>query len=141
MYYKDTVDDSKNYLRLALELIGKHGLPMDPLNYCVWYEYVTLKNDCLNAAIENYLGKDATFTEDITRNLYNQCIANGEQKLTAQVRDQLKTIFAEIIAEIKSTDQHYSQSNQNLAIMNQSLAPSLSEADVQVIVGKIKQEI
>ena len=141
MHYKDTVNDSRNYLRFALELIGKHGLPTDPLNYCVWYEYATGKNDCLNAAIDSYLGKNGSFTEKISRKIFTQCIAEDDQKVTELVRDQLKTIFADIINELHSTDRNYTQSSQNLAKINQSLVPSLSGADVHAIVGKIKQEI
>ena len=141
MYYSDTVEDSRQYLRLALELIGKHGLPTDPLNYCVWYEYAAGKNDCLNNAIDNCFGKNDTLTEETTRKIFNQCVAGSEQKVTALLRDQLKTIFCEIISKIKSTDQHYTQSHDNLSRIDQSLVPSLSEEDVQLIVGKIKQEI
>ena len=141
MHYEDTVDDSRTYLRFALELIGKHGLPTDPLNYCVWYEYAAGKNDCLNAAIDNYLGENDSFTEEISRRIFNQCIAGDDQKITELVRDKLKIIFDDIIGQIHSTDLNYSQSSQNLANINRALNPSLSEADVHAIVVEIKQEI
>ena len=72
MQYTDSIDNSRQYLRHALEMIGKHGLPTDPLNYCIWYEYASGKNRALNAAIDNHLQSNGAFSEEICRQLFNQ---------------------------------------------------------------------
>ena len=51
MQYSEGIDESRRYLRLTLEMIGKYGLPTDPLNYCIWYEYVSGSNEELKVAI------------------------------------------------------------------------------------------
>jgi diguanylate cyclase len=141
MQYEDNIDDSRNYLRLALELIGKHGLPTDPLNYCIWYEYASGKNHGLNEAIDQHLENKGAFSEETSRLLYNQHIANGKETISTLVREELKKVFSEIIGAIKTTNQHFSQSENHLETINESLVPSLSEADVEMIVNQIKQEI
>ncbi len=40
MYYKETKEKSAEYLRLALKYMGEYGIPVNPVNYLVWYEYV-----------------------------------------------------------------------------------------------------
>jgi diguanylate cyclase len=141
MKYNDSIEDSRQYLRLTLELIGRHGLPTDPLNYCIWYEYASDKNGKLNAAIDDHLKNNGTFSEEINRQLYNQYIADGSEKMTTLVRDGLKKVFSEITGAIKTTNQHFSASENHLDSINESLVKRLSEADLEKIVIKIKNEI
>jgi len=141
MQYKDSIDDSRQYLRLTLELIGRHGLPTDPLNYCIWYEYASERNEKLKAAIDDHLNKNGTFSEEINRQLYNQYIAGGSETVTKLIREGLKKVFSEIIGAIKTTNQHFSESGNHLESINESIVPSLSEADLENIVKQIKHEI
>ena len=141
MRYDDTIDDSRQYLRLTLELIGKHGLPTDPLNYCIWYEYASGKNEALNAAIDKHLESDGVFSEAIIRQLFIQHVANGKETITTLVREELKRVFSEIIGAIKTTNHNFSSSENNLEIIHESLVPSLSATDVDRIVSQIKGEI
>ena len=141
MQYDDSIDNSRQYLRLALEMIGKHGLPTDPLNYCIWYEYASGKNGALNAAIDHHLQSNGAFSEEICRQLFNQYIAGETEMVTAMVREELKKVFAEIIGAIQTTNQHFSQSENNLVAINESMVASLSESDLKRIVDQIKHEI
>lgn len=141
MQYDDSIEDSRQHLRLALEQIGQLGLPTDPMNYCIWYEYATGKNGALNAAIDQHLKNNGTFSEAISRQFYDQYIANGTEIVTTRVREDLKKVFAEIVGAINNTDQHFSESEDKLEAINNSLAPSLSEVDVEMIVTQIKREI
>ncbi len=140
MRYNDTIDDSRQYLRLTLELIGKHGLPTDPLNYCIWYEYASGKNEALNTAIDKHLESSGAFSEEISRQLFNKYVASGKETVTTLVRDELKRIFTEIISAIKTTDHNFSASENHLGSIHQSLVPSLSAADVDRIVIQIKRK-
>ena len=141
MHYDDNIDDSRQYLRLALELIGKFSLPTNPLNYCIWYEYVSEHNPELNASIDAYLEDNAAFSEEFGRRLYDRHIACGQEKVTSLVREELKKLFVEIIGAIQTTNQHFSASGNNIEIINNSLIPGLSEADLDHIVEKIRAEI
>jgi diguanylate cyclase len=141
MQYNDNLDDAKQYLLRTLELIGKHGLPTDPLNYCVWYEYASGKNRELNAAIDHHLQSNAALSVETIQQLFDQYIANGTQTLTTLIRNELKKIFAKIIAAVTSTNRNLSTSENQLETINEALVPSLPEAEVEAIVVRIKQEI
>jgi hypothetical protein len=52
--YAESVDDSHQCLPLALEQMGKHELPTDPLNYCIGIEYASGKNKALNTFIDDH---------------------------------------------------------------------------------------
>lgn len=141
MRYTDTIDDSRQYLRLTLELIGKHGLSTDPLNYAIWYAYVSGKNKALNATIDKHLENNVVFSAEISRQLFEQHIASGEETITARVREELKKIFSEIISTIKTANQNFSASGDNLETIHELLVSNLSAVDVDKIVNRIKSEI
>jgi len=141
MQYLDNIEESRQYLRIALELIGKHGLPTDPLNYCIWYEYASEKNEALNTAIDEYLETNPTLSETAARQFFKQFIAGSTESLTLLVTQELKEIFIEIIGAIKATNNHFSASENHLDNINQSMVPGLSEADIDKIVSQIKSEI
>ncbi|WP_319524465.1 diguanylate cyclase [uncultured Desulfosarcina sp.] len=141
MHYDDTIEESQHYLRLALTFLGKYSLPTDPLNYCVWYEYSSGRNEDLNAAIDACLGSEAAFSKDAIRSLFDLHIAGSEEKVSKLVREKLKKLFIEVIGAVQTTNQHFSESETNLEAINDTLKPSLSEADIEKIVNQIKSEI
>ena len=141
MQYSDGIEDSRRYLRLTLELIGKHGLPTDPLNYCIWYEYVSGNNEELKAAIDDHLEKEGTFSTETNQQLYNRHIASDQEMLTTLVRKELNKVFAEIIGTMDTADQFYSQSANNMEAINEAIVPNLSQDQLKTIVKQIKHEI
>ncbi len=141
MHYEDTIDESRRYLRLTLELIGRHGLATNPLNYSIWYEYASGRNGALNAAIDRHLEGSSAFDETLLEHFYRQYIAGGTETVTSLVREELKKVFTEIIGAIHTTKAHFSESETNLESINEALVPSLPEADVEKIVNRIKLEI
>jgi diguanylate cyclase len=141
MRYNDGIDDSRRYLRLTLELIGKHGLPTDPLNYCIWYEYVSGNNQELKAAIDEHLKKGGAFSAQTNLQFYNQYVATDQERLTSLVREELNKVFSEIIGAVDTADQFFSQSANNMEVIDESIVPNLSQDQLKMIVKQIKNEI
>ena len=121
MRYDDTIEDSRQYRRLTLELIGKYKLSTDPVNYCIWYEYVSGKNAELNAAIDKHLKANGAFSEEIIQQFFNQYITSGTETVSTLVREELKKVFAEIMGAIKTTNRHFAESENNLETINELL--------------------
>ena len=141
MQYHHSLDDSRQYLRLALELIGKLNLPTNPMSYCICYEYVSETNAELNASIDACLQNNTTLSEADCRQLYDQYIARGQEKVNSLVREELQKMFVEIIGTIQTTNQDFSSTENNLGMINKSLVPGISETDLKRIVENIKIEI
>jgi len=141
MQYDHDIDDSRQYLRLTLELIGKYGLPTDPLNYCVWYEYASGSNAELKAAMDNHLETKGDLSTETIQHFYNQHIATDMENITTLVREELKNVFAEVTGAIETTDQFFSRSANNLEVINESIVPNLSQQQVKKIIEQINHEI
>lgn len=141
MRYRDSIEDSRQFLRLTLEHIGKHGLPTDPVNYCIWYEYASGKNEALNTAIDRHIEENGVLSEAACQTFFARFIIGANETITTRVTEELKKIFAEIIGAIKATNRHFSESENNIDSINEALVPGLSVADVDKIVDQIKHEI
>ena len=103
MRYNPT-DDSRQYLRLTLELIGLHDLPTNPLNCAIWYAYESGKSKPLDVAIDKHMENNGVISSETSRRLFEQHIANGEEMGLLLVREEMKRIFAEIIGTIKNAN-------------------------------------
>ncbi|MCG8635555.1 MAG: hypothetical protein MI863_17100 [Desulfobacterales bacterium] len=57
MNYTENTPKAGEYLRLTLAHIAKHNLSANPVNYTVWYEYVSGKNLKLKQAVDFLLEK------------------------------------------------------------------------------------
>jgi len=141
MLYSDSIEDSRLYFRLALEEIGKFGLPIDPLNYCIWYEYFSERNSALKKSIDDHLKRDGTFTSDVSRQHFNQFILNGNESLNELVQSELKKVFSNLFHSIETTHQTFAESGNNLDAMSQALDASITEPKINAIVEQIKKEI
>lgn len=61
-------------LRQALPFINKHKTPANPVNYAVWYEYVSGDNKELTDAIDIRLQKNQPITADVTQYLFEKYV-------------------------------------------------------------------
>ncbi|OUR64926.1 GGDEF domain-containing protein [Methylophaga sp. 42_25_T18] len=75
--YDHIAQKASENLRLALPLINKHKTPVNPVNYAVWYEYVSGENQQLNSAIDTRLNKNEAITDEITQYLYEKFVLMG----------------------------------------------------------------
>ena len=141
MQYNDSVEDSQKYFRLAIEQIGKHGLPIDPLNYCIWYEYFAGGNKVLNALIDANIEDQKVFCNGFSKQLYEKCIVDKKEQLNDMVREELQKVFDEIIGSIQTTTMKYTDSNNQLQTINDSLSHRATKTEVETVVSKLKDEI
>lgn len=75
--YEHIAQKASENLRRALPLINKHKTPVNPVNYAVWYEYVSGDNQQLNSAIDTRLSKNEPITEELTQYLYEKFVLMG----------------------------------------------------------------
>lgn len=98
--YTDDIDHAGEFTRLALPLMGKFRIPTDPLNYAVWYEYVSGQNRDLKQSIDDILGKNAGITLEICEDLYQRFLAPSDSAELEQIRAGMRRILAELLQHI-----------------------------------------
>ena len=104
--YDDPAEQATEKLRLTLPLINKHKAAATPVNYAVWYEYVSGENLALTNAIDNLLGKNQPITAAISQALYEKYVLMEMPKRLETTNTGLKLVVdntLDNITEVEST--------------------------------------
>lgn len=98
--YSDDTEKAAEFTRLALPLMSKFKIPTDPVNYAVWYEYVSGQNSGLKQAIDDILGQHATVPLEMCEDLYRRFLAPTDSTELEQIRESLRRMLAELLQHI-----------------------------------------
>jgi len=140
MNYSDTLEESSEYLRLALDHMGRHQIPVDPENYSVWYEYVSGKNNRLKEAINGVLTKSSSITPELNRNLYERYIADNQTRILKRIRAELFRILEKILSHVSNTGGQFAYFENILSSYANKLKADNDIETVQNIVDGILSE-
>jgi diguanylate cyclase len=142
MYYFDSLEQSNEFLRLALSELGKYGIPPDPMNYAVWYEYVSGKNANLTAAIDQLVkGSGKTLDDEMSRDLYDQYIADEKRLVLDAIRSEIRNILDRVLGDIAETDGDMSRSESSLESYIEDIQKALDAKTVQRIIDSVLSQV
>lgn len=96
------IEEAARLVRLVLPLMTKHGVPATPQNYAVWYSYVAGQNHELKTVIEEILQQGAPFSADQNEKLYRRFCCGPDAETLTEVREGLRRLLANLIAELSS---------------------------------------
>lgn len=102
--YSDAFHRASENLRRALPYVNQHKTPIDPVNYAVWYEYVSGNNLALSNAIDTHLSKQETITTDFTQDLYENFVLMGIPVKLAQTNDGLNAVINTTLSNINQAE-------------------------------------
>ncbi len=96
MNYSESNEQCYEYFRMSLSGLIECRVPVNPVNYAVWYEYVSGKNNALNAVMEKLFKQPVRIDNTIHKKLYNRFVAEDDKQVTLEV---VKTI-TELLASL-----------------------------------------
>jgi diguanylate cyclase len=100
MYYKDSIEQSREYLRLALTHMSRFKVPFDPVNYSVWYEYVSGNNKELRIDLDNAMAKSQSITPELNISLFEKYIVPDKKQIIEKIREELRKILENILKHV-----------------------------------------
>ncbi len=104
-HYPESKDSAEEYLRLALQTMGKLDVPPNPINYAVFYEYVSGKNSTLSAAIDELIREGRPFTTEVGQDLYQRFVTVDGLGQLIETQNALRQIMAENLNDLAAADQ------------------------------------
>ena len=114
MNYIEEKTKAGEYLRLALAYIAKHNLPANPVNYTVWYEYVSGKNMKLKRAVDQSLEKQTLLDNNNVEGLYQKYVADGDRIVISKLLTKISLMLKDITSHVLETDGDLSGHGRNL---------------------------
>ena len=137
MNYAEERSKAGEYLRLALNYIAKHNLPANPVNYTVWYEYVSGKNMKLKKALDHSLANTKLLNNNNVEGLYQKYVADGDRIVISKLLTKISLMLKDITHHVSETDGDLSGHGKNL----EDLAVQIGEAHDYKDIKKIVDEM
>ncbi|PCJ30411.1 MAG: GGDEF domain-containing protein [Gammaproteobacteria bacterium] len=136
-FYDEATDKAAENLRLALPLIRKNDAPANPVNYAVWYEYVSGNNADLSTAIDELTENSEAITANISQSLYEKYVLMDMPKRLKEANTGLNGVVNNALNNINDVE---SKTNQCLSNFKESQA-ALKKCDdidgLKALVGQI----
>lgn len=89
------------YLRLALPAMSRHGIPVTPHNYAVWFAHVSGEHAALSEDIRALETSGAPFDEATNQGLYQRHIAPCDTNQLDRVRSEMLEILRDVAGSVK----------------------------------------
>jgi diguanylate cyclase len=141
MDYDELSDKAAEYMRLALPLMRKHGVPMTPDNYMVWYEHVSGKNAQLSEKLNAMLSGDPRLSEAQCKALHEQFFnLEKDRKEVIELRLELARLLKEVINFVSSSVAHNDKVNRNLDQLLSRVDGDITPQQIHQIVDEILNE-
>lgn len=141
MDYSELSDKAAENMRLALPLMKKHGVPMTPDNYAVWYEHVSGANAELSEKLQAMLTDNLILTEAQNKGLYEQFFNIEKAHLqVVEMRQELARLLKEVISFVYSSVAHTDKTNAHLADLLTRIHRDMSPQEVHDLVEQILEE-
>ncbi len=125
--YGESPARSAELLRMVVPHLARLRLPLDPINYALWYEYYLGRNDVLNARLDEIAEGKVAYSPGLASKLFYEHILNAgpEQvdRVGAEVRSllsELMTLFSETRGNIDRQTERLEESSRNLEAASES---------------------
>lgn len=103
-FYDHEFQLASENLRRALPYINHHLTPVNPVNYAVWYEYVSGENQDLNKEIDALLTTSQPITTDTTQALYEKYVLMDMPNRLNSTNNGLKLVVDNTLDKIHQTE-------------------------------------
>jgi len=107
--YHHSIEQSAEYLRLALPLMGKQAAALHPLSYAIWYEYVANMNRPLREHIDALTRDGQVLDEAAVTQLFHDYVADIDAATARRVSQGFEKVMADVSS---STAQAASEAGQ-----------------------------
>jgi len=115
----------------------QHNVAANPINYAIWYDYVTGSNPSLIKAVETVLKEQKPFDSEQSIDLYKKYVCNVSIESFEKINDQIQKVISRATLSIDNTYHKAEETNDSFQ-KKTAILESLSETP---LINNILQEI
>jgi len=135
--YSEPAQQASENLRQIIPLVNRHKTPVNPVNYAVWYEYVSGTNDQLRHEIDQHLNSNKPITAEITQTLYEKYVLLDMPDRLEHANAGMKLVVDNTLSNINKVESAASTCVADLTD-SQTVLDDCSDVDtLKTIVGSI----
>ncbi len=132
-------DNSVAIVRKALPEMSRHGIPITPANYAVWFEYLRADNVQLTGEMDEAL-KHGRITTAVIEDLYRRYIDTGDRAPPGTMRDGLRALIDAFREQLKHATGELSGYNAALETFMGQLTHEVPAGDLARFVGELADQ-
>ena len=133
---QDDANQAAEYLRLAMAKINELQLPFTPVNYCLFYIYVSGKNTTLNQKIDKHIN-DEVFTHENAVKIFVSFFFICGEELNQGLRSELMEMITEVITSLIDVAGKSSMTSKQLETHIDALNESSSTTNLLSVISSI----
>jgi diguanylate cyclase len=96
MKYHDTVQQSAEFLRMALPLMSRQAAALTPISFAIWYEYVAGINRALQARIDELTQGGRVLDNEMTEELFRRYVSDIDHDTAERVGKELQKVMFDV---------------------------------------------
>ncbi|QPL41898.1 GGDEF domain-containing protein [Pseudoalteromonas sp. A41-2] len=105
---------SSHCLKLAIPLMVKYKIPITPLNYAIWYCYVSDKNHDLNKELDGFISRFNGCSYEQANYLFNKYLSANDLSLFYQLSNSFDDVVGQVQHDLTAALNQSTQFNQVL---------------------------
>lgn len=117
MTYTENSPQAGEFLRLTLGYLAKFNLSANPVNYTVWYEYVSGRNLKLKRAMDRVIDNNLPLNNKNIEALYQKFVTDGDRIVISRLLTKVNLMLREITGHVLETEADLSGYGQTLDSM------------------------
>lgn len=143
MEYTESLERSAEITRMVLPTLSRLGLPVNPINYALFYEYFLGRNPRLKEALEPVVENGGSLSPDRAKELFEEQVvfANTDrvEKIGEEIREMLGKII-QMISDAGGDVSHFSGSLGAYAHSLEHLDEANAAQQLKSLVGQMLTE-
>jgi len=139
--YDFSVSLNTAYLKKLLPLLTQHQVAANPINYALFYDYVSGQNQELNKSIDTLLSQSRLFDCDTSMGLYETFICNASHESFENINNKIHQVLEQATHAIRETHSKAEQTNDSFQKKTAILETAPETEHTRAILQDIIKEI
>jgi diguanylate cyclase len=114
--YNVSPEQKSAYIRQMLPLMLKHNIPVDPINYAVWYHYVAGTNADLNKTIDGLIDGQKSFDSETSLKLYTKYVCKASLESFEEINSNLLQLISQLSRSVNDAGEKASAVGDNINV-------------------------
>jgi diguanylate cyclase len=127
---RSAAEEARAYVRLALPIMARQNIPVTPMNYTVWYTYVSGTDGELKTTVDKMIENHEEFSDEVNEELYRRFCAEQDGTELRKVRGDLERVLFTVLKEVTNVT---GQTQEYESFVSQSIGALSEDASLQEI--------
>ncbi len=127
-------------LRQSVPKMVKHNVAPHPINYAIWYEYISGTNGKLNKDVDEIINTNKAFDDATSLKLYTSHICNASVESFEKINADLQRLIDSASIKLKDTGDQVATAGDSFQNHSDHLASVDNISDVKTVLSGIVSE-